>query len=93
MGPTAWKLLGTAAAVAAGSVANKVVSGVWEKAAGKPAPNDPLNTDDVSWKEALLFAALSGLVIQLTRVAAQRKAAQMYQKRAGHLPKAIADRI
>ena len=32
MGPTAWKLLGTAAAVAAGSVANKLVSGVWEKA-------------------------------------------------------------
>ncbi len=89
MGPTAWKLLGTGAAVLAGSVANKVVSRGWKLVSGKDAPNDPLNTEDVSWREALLFAAITGFVVQAARVAAQRKAAQYYEKSSGHQPAAL----
>ncbi len=89
MGPMAWKVLGTGAAILAGTVANQVVSKGWNLVSGKPAPSDPLNTDEVSWKEALLFAAITGVVVQAARVAAQRKAAQYYQRSSGHLPKAL----
>ncbi|WP_295698150.1 DUF4235 domain-containing protein [Lapillicoccus sp.] len=89
MGPLAWKVLGTGAAVLAGTVANQVVSKGWNLFSGKPAPSDPLNTDEVSWKEAMLFAAITGFVVQAARVAAQRKAAQYYQRTSGHLPKAM----
>ncbi len=89
MGPMAWKILGTGAAVLAGTVANQVVSKGWHVISGKPAPSDPLNTDEVSWKEALLFAAITGVIVQVARVAAQRKAAQYYQRSSGHLPQAV----
>ncbi|MEO3937145.1 DUF4235 domain-containing protein [Dermatophilaceae bacterium Soc4.6] len=89
MGPMAWKLLGTGAAVLAGSVANKVVSRCWKVVSGKDAPNDPLNTDDVSWREALLFAAITGFAVEAARVAAQRKASQYYEKSSGHRPAAL----
>ena len=86
MSPMAWKLVGTGAALLAGSVANKVVSKGWKVVSGKDAPNDPLNTDDVSWKEALLFAAITGFVVQAARVAVQRKASQYYEQSSGHRP-------
>ena len=89
MGPLAWKILGTGAAVLAGTVANQVVSKGWNLFSGRPAPSNPLNTDEVSWKEALLFAAVTGFVVQAARVAAQRRAAQYYQRSSGHLPKAL----
>lgn len=89
MGPLVWKVLGTGSAVLAATVASKIVSKGWEFAAGKPAPDDPAHPEDTTWKEALLFAALSGLVVSAARVAATRKAAQYYAKSAGHLPAAL----
>ncbi len=89
MGSLAWKVLGTGAAVLAGAVANQVVSKGWQLASGKPPPNDPSHPDEAGWKEALLFAAITGFVVQGARVAAQRKAAQYYQHSSGQLPKAL----
>ncbi len=86
MGPLVWRVLGTGAAALATSVATKVVSKGWEVAVGRPAPDDPNHPEDVAWKEAVIFAALSGLVVGAARVAATRKAAQYYAKSAGHLP-------
>ena len=90
MGPLVWRILGTGSAVLAAAVASKVVSKGWEVAAGKPAPDDPTHPEDTTWKEALVFAALSGLVVGAARVAATRKAAEYYAKSAGHLPAAMA---
>lgn len=89
MGPLVWRVLGTGAAAVATAVATKIVSKGWEVAAGKPAPDDPAHPDEVGWQEALLFAAVSGLVVSAARVAATRKAAQYYAKSAGHLPAAM----
>lgn len=86
MGPMAWRLLGTAAALAAGAVATKAVSAGWQAVSGKEAPTDPTSVDDTSWKEALLYAAILGLAVGAARVAAQRKAAEYYRKSTGHLP-------
>lgn len=89
MGPLMWKVLATGSAILAGAIANRVVTKGWEVASGKPPPSDPTHPDDVGWKEALLFAALTGLAVGAARVAAQRKAAQYYAQSAGHLPVAM----
>ncbi|WP_409483958.1 DUF4235 domain-containing protein [Arsenicicoccus dermatophilus] len=77
MGPNLWKLIGTGAAALAGVVANKIVNTSWQKATGKEAPSDPTNPE-VDWKEALAFAALSGVVMGVARLVAQRQTAKGY---------------
>jgi Protein of unknown function (DUF4235) len=87
MGAMVWRVLGTGSAVLAGVVANKIVIAVWKKAGRQEVldPRDPR----VPWKDALAFAALTGLATGAARVAATRKAAAYYEKSAGHLPKAM----
>lgn len=89
MSPLGWKVLGTGGAILAGTVANRIVTKLWQAASGKPAPSDPTNQDEVSWKEALLFAAVTGFVVQAARVAAERKTAQYQAKTAGRQPKPL----
>ena len=89
MGSMVWKVLGTGSAVIAAAVAQKLVSKGWEISTGKPAPDDPTHPEDTSWQEAVLFAAITGLVVSAARVAAQRKAEQYYAQSAGHLPAAL----
>ncbi len=86
MGPLVWKVLGTGSAVLAATVAEKLIGTGWQIALGKPAPTDPTHIEDTSGKEALVFAALTGLAVSAARVMATRKAAQYYAKSAGHLP-------
>jgi hypothetical protein len=83
-----WKILGTGAAVGAAVVAKKLVSAGWTAATGKEPPENPENPD-VSWQEAVGWAVVSGVVIQVTRVIATRSAAAYYVKSAGHPPKAL----
>lgn len=82
MNPQMWKIVGSGAAMLAGMIATKVVNGGWEKAVGKTPPSDPTDPD-VDWKEALAFAALSGLVIGVAKLATQRQTAKFYTKAVG----------
>ncbi len=92
MGPLVWKVLGTGSAIIAGALANKIVTKAWEVTSGRPAPSDPTHPDDVGWKEAVLFAALTGLAVGAARVAVQRKAARYYADSTGNLPRTL-DRV
>lgn len=87
MGPFVWRLLGTGSAILAGVVANKLVTTVWKKA-GRDEVLDPRDPR-TPWKDAVAFAALTGLAVGAARVIATRKAAQYYARSAGHLPKAM----
>ena len=87
MGPLVWRVLGTGSAVLAGVVANKLVTIAWKKA-GRDEVLDPRDPR-VPWRDAVLFAALTGLAVGAARTAATRKAAEYYAKSAGHLPKAM----
>jgi hypothetical protein len=82
----AWRILSTGVAVLAAAVATKVVTKGWEVTTGRPAPGDPNNPAETDWKEALVFAALTGIALSVVRVAVTRKAAQYYERSAGHLP-------
>ncbi|MCE1178133.1 DUF4235 domain-containing protein [Actinomycetota bacterium] len=84
MGTLVWRLIGTGSAVLAGIVANKLVTQVWKKA-GRDEIIDPRDPRSPA-KDAVAFAALTGLAAGAAKVMATRKAAQFYEKQAGHLP-------
>ena len=87
MGTLVWRVMGTGGAILAGVVANKLVQQLWRRA-GRDEVLDPRDPRTPA-KDALVFAALTGLAVGAARTLATRKAAQYYEKSAGHLPKAM----
>jgi hypothetical protein len=85
MGTMVWRVLGTGGAVLAGVLASKLVTVAWKKA-GRDAVLDPRDPRTPT-RDAILFAALTGLAVGAAKTLATRKAAQYYEKSAGHLPK------
>ena len=90
MGAMAWKLFGTGSAIAAGVAARKVLSSAWQRGTGHAPPVNP-EAPDTSWKEAVGWAVVSGALIGVARMLAARKAAELYRRSAGHLPKGVKD--
>lgn len=88
MGSMAWKVLAGVAAAAATTVADRGARSAWKVTTGEEPPSDPKNPD-VDWKQALGWAVLSGALIGVARLAAQRKAADYYRQSSGSLPKGI----
>ncbi len=84
MGTFVWRVIGTGSAILAGVVASKVVTAVWKRA-GRDEILDPRDPR-TPWKEAVVFAALTGLAVGAARVLVTRKAAEYYEKSTGHLP-------
>jgi hypothetical protein len=87
MGSLVWRVLGTGSAILAGIIANKLVTTLWKKA-GRDEVLDPRDPRTPA-RDAVLFAALTGLAVGAARTLATRKAATYYQRSAGHLPKAM----
>lgn len=85
MGNIGWKLLAAGAGLAAGVVAQKLTDGTWRLVSGGDAPNQP-EDPEVDWKQAAAFAVLSGAVVGLSRLLANREAAKLYRRSTGHLP-------
>nr|WP_289231568.1 DUF4235 domain-containing protein [Barrientosiimonas endolithica] len=54
----------------------------------RQAPANPADPD-VSWKEAAVFAIVSGAIMGVARMVAQKQAAHFYTKSAGHPPEAL----
>jgi hypothetical protein len=84
MGTMVWRVVGTGSAILAGVVANKVVTAIWKKA-GQDEVLDPRDPRTPA-RDAILFAALTGLAVGAARVLATRKAAEYYARSSGHLP-------
>lgn len=80
-----WRVLGTGSAVVAGILANKVVTELW-KHSGRDEILDPRDPRTPA-REAIIFAALTGLAVGAARVVVTRKAAAYFAKSTGHLPK------
>lgn len=90
MGNVMWKIMAAGAAVGASVVARKVTDGTWKFVSGSDSPSNP-EDPDIDIKEAIAFAVLSGVVVGLARMIANREATKLYKKSTGHLPKAVAD--
>lgn len=84
MGTFVWRIIGTGSALLAGVAANKVVQAAWKKA-GRDEVLDPRDPR-TPWRDAIAFAALTGLAVGAARVVVTRKAAEYYASSTGHLP-------
>jgi len=77
---------GTAAAAAIGvAVANKASKGVWKKATGGSVPDDPQDPA-TGWGKAVVYAMLSGALVQVVRMLINRQATRAYINATGHRP-------
>ncbi len=76
MNPLVLKVVGGMAVGAATLVTKKVLDGTWKAATGNEPPThaeDP----DLTWREAVMWAVLSGAVIGVAQLVAARGARQL----------------
>jgi Protein of unknown function (DUF4235) len=88
MSNLAWKIMATGAAVGASILARKVTDGTWKMVSGGDSPTNP-EDPNIDWGEAIAFALLSGAIVGLTRMLANRNAAKLYEKSTGRLPEEL----
>ena len=73
-------------AILAGLIATKVIDAIWARAGqdeiNPKNPHAPL-------AKAIAYAAITGLAVGAARTIATRKAAEFYEKSAGHLPEEL----
>ena len=69
-----------AAATAATFLTRETLEASWRKSTGNAPPKNPAS-HTISWKEALLWGAISGAVIGAARIASRRAAAAAYRAR------------
>jgi Protein of unknown function (DUF4235) len=87
----AWKAMAAAAGVGAALAARKAVEEAWRRRRGSDPPRNPAG-HDTTWGQAILWSVVSGVVIGLARLVAERAAAGVFARRAGHLPAAVEKR-
>jgi hypothetical protein len=80
-----WTVFSLVAGLGAAALTRKVLDRSWKAAAGKNPPENPADPD-VGFGEAVLWASLTGAVVALARMVAQRRAASYYARSTGHLP-------
>jgi hypothetical protein len=83
-----WTVFSLVSALGAAAFARKAIDTTWKAATGKHPPENPADPD-VSIGEAVAWAALTGALVALARMFAQRRAAGYYAKSTGHLPPGI----
>lgn len=85
MSEKVFKLVGTAAAIGAGVLAKKLSEGGWKAVMATDPPANPEDPDTELY-EAILWAAVSGAVIALARMAVSRQWTRYFTKSAGKPP-------
>ncbi len=80
-----WSVFSLVAALGSAAVAKKALDGGWKAATGKQPPANPADPD-VDFREAVAWAAISGTLVALAKMFAQRRAAGYYLKSTGELP-------
>lgn len=83
-----WSVFSLVAALLAATVARKGLQAFWKSATGKEPPANPADPD-VSLREAMAWAILSGTLVAVARMLATRRAAGYYTRSTGHLPPGV----
>jgi hypothetical protein len=89
-GSKLWSAYALGSTMLATIVARKAINTSWKLATGKKPPENPAHPD-VSFGEAIVWSATSGMTVGLARMLASRKAASYYRKSTGHLPANLED--
>ena len=92
MGNIVAKLLTTGAVIAASTIARKATNGTWKFVTGNDSPTNP-EDPDIDFKEAVAFAVLSGALVGLARMLANRESTKVIAKASGKSPKRVADEM
>ena len=80
-----WKILGTVTGILSGMATRTLLKTGWKKVRGGDPPTNPA-APGTSWKEALTWAAASGVAMAVTRLVAQRGAAEAWKAELGSYP-------
>jgi hypothetical protein len=84
-GKVGYKVMATFASLFGAYAARKALHLMWKATTGKQPPANPEHPE-VTWAEAIGWAVVSGAVIGVARMAAQRKVAASWHKSTGQLP-------
>ena len=76
--------------VAASFIARKATDGTWQFVTGKDSPQNP-EDPDIDIKEAIAFALLSGALIGLARMLANRETTKLMAKSTGKSSAEVGD--
>jgi hypothetical protein len=77
-----WTAISSAVAIGASLFARKAVTVGWERLAGHEPPVED-DDADVSWTEAIAWAAAIGAAVGVARVVSRRSAAVVWEKATG----------
>ena len=80
-----WNTVASAAAVGAVVATKPLIERCWQMVTGAEPPGNPAH-EEVSWRDAMLWAVVTGAVVGLIRLVAQRSAAGAWHKASGHYP-------
>jgi hypothetical protein len=84
-----WKLMGGASAAAAAGFTRKAAEKVYKAGVGEAPPENPASPH-VPLRQAILWAALSGVAVGLVRLLVERTAAAAWVRARGELPPGVA---
>ena len=83
-----WKVIGSLSGVAAGSATRALLRAAWRRTKGGDPPTNPASPS-TRWSEALIWAAASGVAMAVTRLIAQRGAAEAWKASTGSYPEGL----
>jgi Protein of unknown function (DUF4235) len=84
-----WNGVASAAAVGAVVATKPLIERAWRVAFRSEPPGNPAH-QDVAWRDALVWALVTGAVVGVVRLVAQRLAAGAWAKARGDYPKSLA---
>ena len=85
-----WKVVGTVSGLVAGMATKSLLRLVWKRLRGGDPPSNPA-APGTSWAEALAWAASSGVALAVSRLIAQRSAAEVWKAKGGSYPPGLED--
>jgi hypothetical protein len=83
-----WRIVGVGAGLAAGMVARRTLEALWQATRGEEPPANPASPS-TTWPEAIIWAAASGVALAVTRLIAQRGAAEAWRAVKGSYPEGL----
>lgn len=80
-----WKLVGALSGIVAGAATRKALRAGWRRTRGGDPPTNPA-APGTRWSEAIAWAVASGVAMAVTRLVAQRSAAEAWKASTGDYP-------
>src|SRR3954451_15409691 len=84
-----WKGVGALSGAVAGAATRKVLTASWRRVRGGDDPPTNPASPQTRWPEALIWATASGVAMAVTRLIAQRGAAEAGRAKTGSYPEGL----